>query len=118
MPDGTTPAPLAESFLVHTIDRIERELNRGECGEALELLAVARVRAETLEGKPPASSRPMEVVNDVASLVDHLRGIADLLTAVDVEALADGTVAKVGYAMESLLERIADRLLSAREVRS
>lgn len=60
--DGYTTIPAAppiKPFLVHQLDRVENAIESGSTREALALLAVARCRAETLEGELPASSRPM-----------------------------------------------------------
>lgn len=63
--------------------------------------------------KPKQSTAPMDCINDAQCLIDHARGIADLLTAIEIEALCDGTIHQIGYAIDGILERVADRLSAA-----
>lgn len=59
------------------------------------------------------STDPIKVINDVAILVDHLLGIAQLLECVDVD-VSEGAVQRVGHAMEGILRTAADRLAEAK----
>jgi hypothetical protein len=117
MPDGTNSQE-SKSFLVHQLERIERLMNEGDTQEAFSILRVAQTRAELLEERcRPKSTSPMDVVNDVGCYIDQALGIADPLTSVQSEDLCNGTIARVGYAIEGILERARERLGDAREVR-
>ncbi len=113
MPDGSTP----KSFLVTTLDRIEALLDRKDDSEAIALLSVARTRAQDVELlASPNSSRPMDVLNDVACLIDSIRGITDLMTEAEPENLGKLSLARLGYAIDGILERAQDRIIEAKEV--
>lgn len=61
-----------------------------------------------------SSTAPMDCINDSVCLINHAIGIADMMTVVDTESLADGTIHKVGYALLDVLERAYERLKEAR----
>lgn len=112
MPDGSTPTARGGS-LAQILDQLEDALSRDERGESFALLGRAKSAALDDEER---STRPMDVINDVAGYVDQLFGIADLLTSANQEELCDGTLIRLGYAIEGILKRARDRLTDAREV--
>lgn len=63
------------------------------------------------------STAPMACINDASCLIEQVIGIADLLTAVEAEDLVEGTIHKVGYAIEGILTRARARLAEAKEAR-
>lgn len=62
-----------------------------------------------------AHAKPMDCINDVAAIVDRLRGVANTLSVADPQDLDGGTLARIGSAVENLLEQASDRLADARE---
>jgi hypothetical protein len=102
------------SALVLDLDQIADLIDNGRTDEALRLIANARTKQLT---KAPnrASSKPMDIVNEVALLVDQVLGIADLLTCAPADELVEETLMRVGYTIEGILERAKNRLSEARD---
>jgi hypothetical protein len=64
----------------------------------------------TPEVQAGSLAQTQSALDDAGCDIEQLLGIADLLTCVSADELADGTLARVGYAIEGILERVQARL--------
>lgn len=106
---SVSTSPSIPRGLIVNLDQIAEHIGNGRMEDALRMISFARARAE-LAVKPERETDPMSVIDDVACYVDQLYGLADLLRAIDAEALSEGTLCRVGYAMCGILDRARERL--------